>query len=106
MSPIFYTVVVLSVVALYLISLVAYKTSMKHFFDRFVFAKTTQNVCAYLTLLSVLGFVLAPHISYIQAVWAGLVFTFAFPHVFYWMVRPAPPSLQPPETVADDTRFG
>ena len=106
MSPIFYTVVVLSVVALYLISLVAYKTSMQSFFDRVVFAKTTQNVCAYLTLLSVLGFVLAPNISYIQAVWAGLVFTFAFPHVFYWMVRPATASLQPPETIADDSRCG
>lgn len=106
MSPIFYTVVVLSVVALYLISLVAYKTSVRVFFDRVVFSQKTQNACAYLTLISVLGFVLAPHIGYIQALWAGLVFVFAFPHVFYWMVRPATGSFQPPETIADDTQFG
>jgi len=106
MSPIFYTVMILSVVALYLISLVAYKTSARAFFDRVVFSRKTQNVCAHFTLLSVLGFVLAPHIGYIQALWAGLVFVFAFPHVFYWMVRPATASLQPPETVADETSIG
>lgn len=106
MSPLFYTVVVLSVVALYLASLVAYKTSLRSFFDRFIFASKTQTVFSYLTLFAVLGFVLAPHISHVQALWAGLVFTFAFPHVFYWMVRPATPSFNSPETIADDIRHG
>lgn len=106
MSPLFYTVVVLSVVALYLASLVAYKTSLRSFFDRVVFSPKTQNIFAYLTLLSVLGFVLAPHISHIQALWAGLVFTFAFPHVFYWMVRSDKTAFHPPETVADETSLG
>lgn len=106
MSPIFYTIVVLSVVGLYLSSLVAYKTSFRGFFDRVIFSSKVLHGSACLTLLAVLGFVLATHTSVAQSLWAGLTFTFAFPHVFHWMVRPAKVSFHSPETIADETRPG
>lgn len=89
MTPVFYTVAVLGVVGLYLLSLLAYKTSLKRFFDRFVFSHRTQLACTYLMLLSLLGvFLLSADQRWGQAVLTSLVVVFAFPRIFQWMVAP------------------